>query len=174
MELAVCHHSCSPQKRLLFLSTDMGIGGGAEEQVIQLVCGLKARGWQVMIVSMLAPTPMPPDFAESGIQLLHLGMRRGMPSASSLFNLAKIIRRFRPGVVHNHMVHANLLARVVRIVQPMAGVQRDWSPIYEIAHRVTDRFCDKTTAICHAASDHCVKRRAVPRAARRIEREHLT
>lgn len=166
----------SASHRLLLLSTSMGMGGGAEEQVMHLGRGLKARGWEVMIVSMLPPSPMPPEFEGWGIRLLHLGMRPGMPSVSSLFRLARIIREFRPDVVHSHLVHANLLARVVRIIQPfpvlictmhsltMAGVKRDWSPIFAIAHRVTDTLCDETTTICQAATDYCIKKRAVPAA----------
>lgn len=152
----------------------MGMGGGAEEQVMHLARGLKERGWEVIIVSMVPPSPMPPEFEDWGIRLLHLGMRPGVPSVSSLFRLARIIREFRPDVVHSHMVHANLLARVVRMIQPypvlvctmhaltMAGVKQDRSPIFEIAHRLTDGLCDKTTAICQAATDHCIRRRAVP------------
>jgi glycosyltransferase involved in cell wall biosynthesis len=77
-------------------------------------------------------------------------------------------------VVHTHLVHANLLGRIARIIQPvpavvctlhsltMTGVRRDWSPIFEVAHRLTDGLCDRTTAICHAAAEHAVRRRAVP------------
>jgi glycosyltransferase involved in cell wall biosynthesis len=44
----------------------------------------------------------------------------------------------------------------------MAGVERDRSAIFELAHRVTDRLTERTTAICQAASEHSVQRRAVP------------
>lgn len=161
-------------RRILLLSTDMGMGGGAEEQVIQLAYKLQARGWMVRIVSLLPPSPMPPDFARRGIPLEHLGMRRGVPDVRGAMRLARRIREFRPDVVHSHLVHANLLARIARVLQPfpvlicthhsltMAGVKKDHTRVFEIAHRVTDRLADITTAICQASSDYCVRRGAVP------------
>ena len=168
------------QRRLLLLSTDMGMGGGAEEQVIHLAYGLRSRGWEVMIVSMLPPSPMPPDFANRGIPLKHLGMRRGIPSLRSTLQLARLIREFQPDVVHSHMTHANLLARAVRIIcrypvlvctlhnLTMAGVERDHTTIFELAHRVSDRLAECTTAICQAAADYYVRGRAVPATKMRV------
>jgi glycosyltransferase involved in cell wall biosynthesis len=161
-------------RRLLLLSTDMGMGGGAEEQVIDLAYGFQARGWKVMIVSMLPPSPMPPDFAGRGIPLEHLGMRRGMPGVKGMTRLSRLIREFRPDVVHSHMTHANLLARIVRLIEPfpvlvgtlhnltMAGVERDHTKVFEAAHRLTDGLSERTTAICHAAAEYYVRQRAVP------------
>jgi glycosyltransferase involved in cell wall biosynthesis len=160
--------------RLLLLCTDMGIGGGAEEQVIHLAMALHRRGWITRIVSMLPPGPMPPDFDYSAIPVDHLGMRRGLPDPRSIFRLAKLVRAFRPDVVHSHMNHANLLARAVRLISPspvvigtlhalnMAGVEKDRTRLFEIAHQCSDFLSERTTAICHAAADYYCRRRAVP------------
>ncbi len=164
------------QRRLLLICTAMGMGGGAEEQVMALGSAFQDRGWKTMLVSLIPPAAMPPDFSNRGIDLLHLGMRRAIPDPRGLFRLAKIIREFRPDVVHSHMVHANLIARAVRVIAPfpvlvcthhnltMAGVERDNSAIFEFAHRVTDGFADRTTTLCQAAADYCVQRRVVPAA----------
>jgi glycosyltransferase involved in cell wall biosynthesis len=73
------------------------------------------------------------------------------------------------------MNHANLLARAARVVRPfpvlvctlhasdMAGVQRDRGAAFELAHRLTDGLAERTTAICHAAANYYVRRRAVPK-----------
>ncbi len=161
-------------RRIMLLSTDMGMGGGAEEQVIQLALELKSRGWVVTIVSMLPPSPMPPDFDRSGVALVHLAMRRGIPDLRPVWRLARLIRQLRPDVVHSHMNQANLLARVTRMIQPfpalvctlhaltMAGMNRDRTTLFELAHRVTDGLADCTTAICQAAADYYIRRKAVP------------
>jgi glycosyltransferase involved in cell wall biosynthesis len=150
------------------------MGGGAEEQVIRLAYGFQDRGWTPWIVSLLPPTPMPPGFETRGIRLSHLGMRKAIPDPRGIWRLARIVREFRPDVVHTHMVHANLLARVVRMIAPfpvlvcthhnqtMAGVTRDWSPVFELAHRLTDGVADFSTAISQAATDHYIRRHAVP------------
>jgi glycosyltransferase involved in cell wall biosynthesis len=162
------------RKRLLLLSTAMSMGGGAEEQVFQLAYAFQSRGWDVLIVSMLPPGVMPASFSEKGIPLTHLDMRPGRPDPRGILRLAHLIRTFRPDVVHSHMTHANLLARAARLIAPfpvlvctlhnltMAGVRRDHTKFFEVAHRMTDRLAERTTAICHAASDYYVRNRAVP------------
>ena len=161
-------------RRLLLLSTDLGMGGGAEEQVIRLAYAFRKKGWETLIVSLLPPSPMPPGFEDRGIPVAHLGMRRGQPDPRSVLRFSRLVREFRPDVVHSHMVHANLLARAARLIQPfpvlvctlhnltMAGVEKDWTSAFELAHRVTDGFAELTTAISQSAAGYYVRRRAVP------------
>jgi glycosyltransferase involved in cell wall biosynthesis len=158
----------------MLLSTNMGMGGGAEEQVIHLAGALTERGWKVRIVSMLPPKPMPPGFDFSAIPVDHLGMSRGIPDPRSIWRLRRLLAEFRPDVVHSHMNHANLLARVVRLISPtpvvigtlhalnMAGVEVNHTRWFELAHRLTDSLSEATTAICHAAADYYRQCRAVP------------
>ena len=159
--------------RLLLLSTDMGMGGGAEEQVIRLAYAFKARGWATLIVSMLPPSRMPSEFESRRIPLVDLGMRRGLPDPRALFRLTRIVREFMPDIVHSHMVHANLLARAARLIHPypalvctqhnltMAGVDHNWTALFELGHRLTDVFAERGTAISRSAADYYVRRRAV-------------
>ncbi len=161
-------------RRILLLSTAMAMGGGAEEQVLQLACEFQARGWKTLVVSLLPPGTMPPGFSERNIPVAHLGMRRGVADPRGLFRLARLIRSFRPDVVHSHMVHANIIARAARLIAPfpvlvctlhnltMAGEEHDYTAFFEVVHRFTDGLADRTTAICHAAADYCIRRRAVP------------
>jgi glycosyltransferase involved in cell wall biosynthesis len=163
------------QRRLLLICTAMGVGGGAEEQVMRLAMAFQSRGWKTMIVSLLPPsTIMPAEFTSQGIELVDLGMRKALPDPRGLLRLAKVVRDFRPDVVHSHMVHANLIARAVRAIAPvpvlvcthhnltMAGVRNDHSAVFEFAHRITDGFAERTTAICHAAVDYCIEHRVAP------------
>ena len=160
--------------RILLLSTDLGLGGGAEEQVCQLGLELRGRGWTVGIVSMLPPSPLPQEMEGSGISIGTLRMKRGVPDPRMIFKLARMIRRFRPDVLHSHMTHANLLARMVR---PLGGIPALVCTLHgakmhsvnggstwfrELAHRFTDRWADVTTTICQAAADACVEDGAVP------------
>jgi glycosyltransferase involved in cell wall biosynthesis len=160
--------------RILLLSTNLGIGGGAEEQVQQLGLNLKARDWTVGIVSMLPPSTLPLELHESGVNIGTLRMKRGVPDPRSVLQLARIVRSFRPDVLHSHMTHANLLARVVR---PLTGVRALVCTLHgskmhsvkggstrfrELAHRFTDRWADVTTTICHAAADACIQDGAAP------------
>lgn len=137
-------------------------------QVLHLAKGLRARGWDVEVVSMLGGGTMADQFREVGIPLHELGIHRGVPDPRAILRLRKIIRTFRPEVVHSHMVHANLLARLTRLVCPMPALlatahsTTEGSRWTEIAYRVTDSLGDLTTIICNAAAERYVLNRSVP------------
>jgi glycosyltransferase involved in cell wall biosynthesis len=105
---------------------------------------------------------------EAGIPVNELGMRRGKPDPRAIPRLRRIIHRFRPDIVHSHMVHANLLARLTRLVCPMpALVTTAHSMIeggrwIEIAYRLTDCLGDLTTTISRAAATRHVRVGSVP------------
>jgi glycosyltransferase involved in cell wall biosynthesis len=155
------------------LSTALGMGGGAEEQVMLLSLGLRARGWEVKIVSLLPPGRLPAEFENSGIPVASLQMRRGIPDPRAIFRLTRELRSFRPQVVHCHMPQANLLARAARLLHPfpvlvstlhnttMERVNGGSGRFLEIAHGLTDRFTDLTTVICGPAVRGYVERGAV-------------
>jgi glycosyltransferase involved in cell wall biosynthesis len=155
-------------RKVIFLITGLAYGG-AETQLVQLARGIKTRGWVVRVVSMLPPRAYVADLEELGIPVETLGMRRGVPDPRALLRLARILRRERPQVLHSHMVHANLLARLVR---PLAwvpalvctahsidegGRHREW------AYRFTDFLCDLTTQVSQIGAERYIQVGAVPR-----------
>ncbi|MDM7324300.1 MAG: glycosyltransferase [Thermus sp.] len=147
-------------RSLIFLITGLG-RGGAESQVTLLVKGLKARGWRVAVVSMIPPDPEGPkgELEDSGIPVHSLDMVRGRPSLRGLLRLAHLVREFKPQVVHAHMIHANLLGRVARLVAPVPVLVCTAHNTVEIgrsfrteratrlAYRWTDFLCDLTTQV---------------------------
>lgn len=162
-ESRVDSSSSAPPPRVLMLSTDLGIGGGAEEQVMLLSLGLRARGWQVKVVSLVPPSPLWPELTAAGIPVASLNMRRGIPDPRAIFRLIRELRRFRPNVIHSHMAHANLLARAVRLLHfvpvintmhatTLARVDGRSGKSLELAHRLTRPLASATTAICGAAA----------------------
>jgi glycosyltransferase involved in cell wall biosynthesis len=158
-------------RKLMLLATTLTQGGGAEVQVVEMATGLKQRGWEVEIVSMLTPRPPAPDLSGYGIPIHSLGMRRGIPDPGAVWRLRAHVRRFRPDVVHSHMTHANLLARVTRAVAKipvlvgtlhgykMYSVRSTSSGLREMAHRVTDGLSDMTTVVCGAAAERYARKK---------------
>lgn len=161
-------------RRLLLLSTDLGIGGGAEQQVLDLALAFHGRGWEVRIVSMVVPSPLPPEIGQAGIDVTTLGMKRGRPSLAGLKKYIGLVQAYRPDVVHCHMTHANLLGRVARLFEPvpvlvstlhgmrMYSVKGRFTFFRELGHRLTDRWSDLTTTVCRAAAAICVRNGSVP------------
>ncbi len=155
--------SSQPAGRVLMVSTALGVGGGAEEQVMLLSLGLRRRNWGVKIVSLLPLFPLSAELEASDIPISSLGMKRGIPDPRAINRLRKEIRSFQPDVVHCHMPQANLLGRAVRVFNPipvvistlhnltMERINGRSGRYLEIAHRLTDRYCDLTTVICSPA-----------------------
>lgn len=144
--------------------------GGAEVQVFLLAAELKRRGHDVTLVSMRDAEAFEDELNQLGIPVHSLGMQRGVGDPTALFRLARLVRSSRPDVVHSHMVHANLLARLVRLFAPMP-VQISTAHNYsegarwrEIAYRLTDPLCDLTTNVCQACVEHFVDVGASPKA----------
>ena len=159
--------------RVMMVSTALGVGGGAEEQVMLLSLGLRARGWEVKIVSLLPLSLLSAELEESDIEIASLGMKRGIPDPRAMRGLIKELRGFQPDVVHCNMPQANLLARTVRPLQAfpllistlhnltMERITGGSGRFLEVAHGLTDRFCDLTTVICTPAVKSYLERGAV-------------
>lgn len=152
-------------KRIVMVSTGLGVGG-AERQLILLVRQLQSLGSRISVVSLIKPGPLKEELEEAGIPVLSLGMKRGVPGPGAIFRLAKIVRNVKPDLVHAHMFHANILARVSRLfwrkiplvctiqnVNEVSSRSTKWNvkTWRDDAYRLTNSLASKTTAICEAA-----------------------
>jgi glycosyltransferase involved in cell wall biosynthesis len=148
--------------------------GGAETQVVHLAKGFAARGHQVRVISLLPPSGNAEELVRAGIPLETLNMRRGFPDPRAALSLSGIIRSWKPNVVHAHMIHANLITRLSRLLapkpvyvctahnvyeqmvsqggqMPRTGGWRDWG------YRYTDWLADLTTNVSQAGVDRYVR-----------------
>jgi len=154
-------------RRLIFLVTGLAYGG-AETQVVQLAKGLKSRGWDVKVVSVTCPRAYVEELQRQGIPVASLGITAKVPDPRPLVRLYRLVRCWRPQIVHAHMVHANLLARIVRPLAPIpvlictAHNIDEGGRLREILYRLTDPLCDLTTQVSRAGLDRYVRIGAVP------------
>jgi glycosyltransferase involved in cell wall biosynthesis len=153
--------------RICFLSTSMGMGG-ADSQLLSAARVMLARGHQVIIVSLTPLGPMGHQARSLGIRTESLEMPRGIPDPRGLLRLARLVRAWRPDVVHSHMVHANLLARALRLIAPVPALVSTIHNIYEggrlrmVAYRLTNGLVDHMTIVSQAAADRFIGDRIVP------------
>lgn len=144
--------------------------GGAENQVFLIASVLARRGHTVNVVSLRDAEAYLPELASLGVPFTSLHMRRGLPDFRAVWRLRRLIRKVRPEVVHSHMVHANLLARVTRVVARFpvqistAHSMNEGARWREVAYRLTDPLCTLTTNVCAAAVERFVRVGAVPAA----------
>jgi len=143
--------------------------GGAETQLVRVATRLKSRGWEVSVVSLMPPKAYVEDLEKAGIPVFSLGIRRKLPDPRPVLRLARIIRDWQPDVVHSHLVHANLLARIARPLAPFpilvctAHSIEEGGRLREVLYRLTDLFCDLTTQVSQAGLERYVHVGAVPR-----------
>jgi glycosyltransferase involved in cell wall biosynthesis len=154
--------------RILFLSTSMGMGG-ADKQLLSAAQELRSRGHEVLIVSLTELGPMGLEAQNSGLRTKSLEMRRGFPDPRGLLRLIRLVRTWQPDVVHSHMVHANLMARVMRLFVRVPALVSTIHNIYEgggllmAGYRMTNRLVDHMTIISTAAAERFVGDRIVPK-----------
>jgi glycosyltransferase involved in cell wall biosynthesis len=154
--------------RIFFLSTSLGMGG-ADSQLLAAAQELRVRGHEVLVVSLTPLGPMGLQARRVGIPTESLDMRRGVPDPRGLVRLARLVRAWRPDVVHSHMVHANLMARAVRLVAPVPVLVSTIHNIYEggplrmAAYRLTNGLVDHITIISEAAAERFIRERIIPK-----------
>ena len=152
---------------ICFLLTSLDYGG-AETQVISLAARLKERGWTVRVISMIAPEAWLDTLEAHQIEYASLNMRRGFPDVRGLLRLLILLRRWRPNVLHCHMVHANLLGRIARlfvsvpVVISTAHNIDEGGRLRELAYRITDKLADITTNVSQAAVNRYIEVGAAP------------
>lgn len=152
--------------RIMLVMLSMGVGG-AERVVTTLANEYAARGHDVCIVTLETRRPALP--LSDAAQLIELDARKSVAGLWQVMtSLRAAIRDFKPDVVHSHMVHSNLVTRLLRCVVPMPRLvctahctsEGGWHRM--LAYRLTDRLADITTNVSDEAVAAFERMRAVP------------
>lgn len=141
--------------RILVVITGLGTGG-AERLVSGLCDRFASKGHKVMLVALAGPVEMRPSDERVGIANLEM-KRSPLGVFRSLWRMRQIIRQFRPDIVNSHLVHANILTRLLRLVTPMPRLVSSAHNTNEggrgrmIAYRLTDGLADISTNVSEEA-----------------------
>jgi glycosyltransferase involved in cell wall biosynthesis len=162
----------------LFIS-NLANDGGAEVQSISLARALKSRGWDVSVISMRSPKAGVDLLRSSGITVHTLDASGGNP-VRPMLRLARLLRELRPHVLHCHMSHAVLTARLTRlfcrvpvVIATLHGLKMynvrgtGWR-LRETANGLTEWLSDVTTVVCRAAANHYISTGAASPSALRL------
>ncbi|HHQ4482832.1 glycosyl transferase [Aeromonas hydrophila] len=152
--------------KIMMIITGLGMGG-AERQVCDLVDCLSKLGHQVLLVSLTGSSVNRPQ--SIAVKLVELEMAKSPFGFIKAYqSTRRLINEFKPDVVHSHMVHANIFARLLRLTTDIPRLVCTAHNTNEggrgriLAYRLTDRLCDISTNVSQEAVDAFVQQGAVP------------
>ena len=136
--------------KILYVITGLDYGG-AETQLLYLATEI-SKNHECLIVSLTEPKNIHTKFEAAGIPIVSLGMYAGKPSIQAIWRLKKVISSFGPDVVHSHMIHANLLCRMVRVFHKFKLINTahnvfEGGRFLELLFSKTDFLCDLVTQV---------------------------
>jgi glycosyltransferase involved in cell wall biosynthesis len=161
------------QSRKIVLLTVSLAQGGAEAVVVQLAKALRSIGWRVSVVSMLTPEAFCGELKAAEINVVSLDMKAGRLNIRGLARFLAYLWRFRPDIVHAHMYHANVLARLIGALTSLKVVctihnekessrRKDTARARERIYRLTNWACSRTTVISEVVGRRYVRDGVIP------------
>lgn len=152
--------------KILYLITGLG-GGGAEKVVCDLADNMVKNGHKVKIAYLTGSVVVRPE--GNSIELICLNLNNISSFYSAFKSYRKILSVFKPDVVHAHMVHANIFARLSRIFVKVprlictAHSNNEGGRMRMLAYRLTHNLANVTTNVSKAASENFKKLGAIPK-----------
>ncbi|MEE9903259.1 MAG: glycosyltransferase [Acinetobacter haemolyticus] len=149
---------------ILFVVTGLG-GGGAEKVVCDLADAMYKKGHEVKIAYLTGDKIVQPKHEE--IEIYYLKLNGLFCFFNSFNNLKKVIKVFKPDVIHTHMVHANIFVRLCRLFIQMprlicsAHSKNEGGKLRMLAYRLTHSLSDVTTNVSNEASGNFIINKAV-------------
>lgn len=149
--------------KILYLVTGLGLGG-AEKVVCDLADQISTLGHEVKIAYLTGEVLVRPKEINVDILPLSLNNLYGLYSASKKYK--KLIQDFQPDVVHSHMVHANIFARINRIGCAIpklictAHNSNEGGQLRMLAYKLTNFLSNVNTNVSQEASESLISKGA--------------
>ena len=150
---------------ILYVITGLGIGG-AEKVVCDLADQMAEEDHEVKIVYLTGDKVISPK--SPNIEIIYLGLNGINSFVSASLKYRQLIKKFRPDIVHAHMVHANIFTRLNRIGGKVprlinsAHSNNEGGRNRMLAYRATHHLADYTTNVSNNACENFRQLKAVP------------
>ena len=149
----------SPQnrRRICFVATGLA-KGGAEVQLFRATCGLRARGFDVHVVSILSSDYFGPRLEEQGIPVTCLDLSTTTSPARILARFLRYARTLRPAALAGFDYPGTMLARaggaIARIPVVISSIRSEnlGTSLRRLALAWTDSLATVTTTNSHAVA----------------------
>lgn len=144
----------------------IGLGmGGAEHVVSNLADELTKLGHKVKIAYLTGEVLVSPKNPD--VELISIEMKGAKDFAKAYIKLRGLVKKFKPDVVHSHMLHANIISRLLRLsihipnIVSTAHNVDEGGKIPMLAYRLTDRLSNISTNVSEQAVGEFIKKGAV-------------
>ncbi len=151
--------------RIFYLITGLGVGG-AEVITIDLANSMRALGHEVKIEYMTNENALE-NRVNAGIEVHCIDIKKNPISfLKGIIRLKKQIKKFKPDVVHAHMFHANIFARITRLFTSIpklictAHNKNEGGDVRMLLYRLTDKLSDLNTNVSEEAVDCFIQKKA--------------
>ena len=142
------------------------MSGGAERVVCRLADYYADLGNDIVIASLKPQFDLVPSNKKIKVTDLSMESKTPLQLLRAIFKAAALIKKFKPDVVHSHMYHANIFARVINVLFPSerlicsAHSNIEGGFLCDMLYRVTDHIPSISTNVSQAACDSFFMRRA--------------
>lgn len=149
--------------KFLYVITGLGLGG-AENVVANLADQMVARGHEVKIAYLTGDISVRPKVSD--VEIIYLGLKSPKNIFSASRKYKKLIKEYQPDVVHAHMVHANIFARVNRLFCKVpklictAHSSNEGGKLRMLAYRYTNFLSDLNTNVSKEATQSLINKGA--------------
>jgi len=123
--------------------------------IVRELCQL---GWEVAVVSLIRPRYFVEELQSFGASVYSMNMVPGVADLRALVKFVSLVRKWKPQVIHSHMYHANVFARIARIffhgiplVSTAHNIDEFEGSRFKIfAYRLTSRLSNYMTNVSYA------------------------
>lgn len=149
--------------KILYVITGLG-GGGAEKVVADLADQMSKKGHQVKIAYLKGNVIVRPN--NQSIELIYIGLENLKNYKTAYKKYRETIKKYQPDIVHSHMIHANIFARIVRFFYPIpklictAHNSNEGGLLRMLGYRCTNHLSDINTNVSKEATDSFKKKKA--------------
>lgn len=144
--------------KILYVITGLNFGG-AETQLMRMVrYVVKNTSDEVCVVSLIEPEyqGFVEELGKLKVPFISLNLKKNGNFVYAIRNYQKVLKRFQPDIVHTHMIHANMFARVLRkknsgyrLINTVHG-EEDFLGKRAKLYWTTDRKADYTVCVSKA------------------------
>jgi len=154
-------------KKILFVIGQLGIGG-AEHQLVYLASNLDKSKYEILVCSFSDDVSLGNLLDESGIPLVAIPKKMS-PDLIRPFQLFKLVKSFKPDIIHSYLFVANTWARIAGKILgiPVIISERNAEPKKPLYMTFLNRLLygmgDLLIANSQAGADQVVKTKEFPK-----------